>query len=55
MTELPVEWAKQAQTDLRSIFDFIFDDSPEAAWKLLEDIRRKAAQLSDHPKLYKIG
>ncbi len=50
-----VEWVALARADLRSIVDYISDDNPDAAQKLFDEIRQKAAQLADHPKLYKAG
>lgn len=53
---MPVlEWTKDARGDLLAIVDYISDDSPEAAQRLLEDIKAKATALLQHPKLYRTG
>ena len=50
-----LEWRGAARRDLLSIVDFISDDNPDAALKLLDDIESKAEQLLQHPRLYKAG
>jgi toxin ParE1/3/4 len=50
-----IEWREAARADLISIADYIADDNPDAAQRLVDAIRAKADQLAAHPKLYKIG
>jgi toxin ParE1/3/4 len=50
-----LEWSEAARKDLLSIVDFIADDNPDAALKLLDDIENKAEQLLHHPRLYEVG
>lgn len=53
---MPVlEWRQVARDDLLAIVDYISDDNPDAAQRLKDDIEAKAAALSEHPKLYRIG
>lgn len=48
-------WSGTAQADLLAIVDHIATDNPDAALTLLEDIERRAGNLSDHPRLGRIG
>lgn len=48
-----LEWRTAARADLLGIVAYIADDNPDAAQKLKDDIESKAAELPDHPKLYK--
>ncbi len=48
-------WSQQARTDLMAIIDYISDDNPDAAQKLKDDIENKAAELQEHPQLYRPG
>jgi len=50
-----VEWRESARTDLLSIVDYISDDNPEAAQKLVAEIVDKASRLAENPKLYQAG
>ena len=53
---MPVlEWRETARADLLAIVDYISDDNPDAAQRLKDDIKAKAAKLSEHPKLYRAG
>ncbi len=51
--KLQLEWRKQASDDLARLVGYIADDNPDAAQELKDEIEFKAAQLPDHPKLYK--
>ncbi|MEQ8291048.1 MAG: type II toxin-antitoxin system RelE/ParE family toxin [Roseovarius sp.] len=44
------EWKAPAIADLMAIVDHISDDNPNAALTLVEDIRRKVAQLPANPR-----
>lgn len=52
---LEVEWKKAAIDDLIDMVDYISDENPEAAQRLLDDIAIKAANLPLHPKIYRQG
>ncbi len=52
---LELEWLEKARADLLAIIDYISDDNPDSAQRLKDDIELKAAQLPDHPKLYRAG
>ncbi|WP_016747846.1 type II toxin-antitoxin system mRNA interferase toxin, RelE/StbE family [Rhizorhabdus wittichii] len=55
MASPTLEWSEAARKDLLSIVDFIADDNPDAALKLLDDIENKAEQLLHHTRLYEVG
>lgn len=48
-------WTATARADLLSILDHISNDNPTAALDLVEDIERRAGNLSDHPRLGRLG
>lgn len=48
-----VIWSQPARTDLRSIYDFIANDSTYYAKKVVQDIREKTDVLNDLPKIGK--
>ena len=50
-----VIWSEPARTDLRSIFDFIANDSRHYARKVTQDIRGKTDILNELPKIGKIA
>lgn len=50
-----VVWRPAASRDRESIFDYIAQDNPHAALDLDEEFEAKAAQLAEHPKLYRPG
>ncbi len=50
-----IEWRRLARDDLRSIVEYIAEDSPAAALKLLEEIEAKVGLLVEHPKAYRRG
>jgi toxin ParE1/3/4 len=50
-----VEWTETARADLLDIVDYISDDNPEAAQKLMDVIETKTAKLSFHPKICRQG
>ena len=53
---MPVlEWRAAARADLLAIVDYIFDDNPEAAQQLKDDIETKVGKLAEHSKLYRPG
>jgi len=48
-----LEWRPAALADLIGIVAYIAEDNPDAAQKLKDEIEAKAAELPNHPKLYK--
>jgi toxin ParE1/3/4 len=52
-TKPRLEWRPQADADLLEILAYIADDNPDAAQELKDEIKGKAAQLPNHPRLYK--
>ncbi len=44
-----VVWSKTAESDLVSIIDYIFEDSPHNAGTVLRKIRQKSSVLYSHP------
>jgi toxin ParE1/3/4 len=50
-----LEWRETARADLLSIVGYISDDNPDAAQRLKDEIKAKAAKLPEHPKLYRAG
>lgn len=49
------EWRDAARADLLSIVSYIAEDNPDAAQRLLDEIRGKTGRLPEHPKLYRSG
>ena len=52
---LVLEWREAASADLLAIVDYISDDNPDDAQRLKDDIEAKAANLLEHPMLYRAG
>ena len=53
---MPVlEWRQTAREDLLAIVEYISDDSPAAALRLLDEIEQKVAKLRRRPRLYRVG
>ena len=50
-----VHWTRPALRDLAEISDYIAQDSPSAAHRMLIEVRRQVAQLGDHPHLGRPG
>lgn len=55
MTARALEWREVARADLLAIVDYISDDNPDAAQRLMDEIEDKASKLLIRPKLYKPG
>lgn len=49
-----VKWSNQAKNHLRSIFQFIADDSKHYAYKVTQEITRKSLTLSELPRIGKV-
>jgi toxin ParE1/3/4 len=50
-----LEWSKAARADLLAILEYISDDNPAAAERLIADIEAKASRLAERPELYRMG
>lgn len=50
-----VKWVKTAKADLRQIFDYIKEESPAAAAKILNAIEEKAGSLEALPNRGRMG
>ena len=45
-----IEWAEVAENDLKSIIEYIAEDSPDNALKILKKIKQKASSLYTFPE-----
>lgn len=52
---LKLEWSELARSDLLTIIDYVSEENPDAAQRLLDDIGSKAGKLSDFPKIGRPG
>jgi toxin ParE1/3/4 len=50
-----IVWTEPARRDLRQIFEYIAEDSPKAASKLLAVIKERAALLQGNPHMGRVG
>jgi toxin ParE1/3/4 len=50
-----IVWTEPARQDLRQVFEYIAEDSPKAAIKLLSTIKERAALLQDNPLMGRPG
>lgn len=48
-------WTEPARQDLREIFTFIAEENPNAARRLLAEIKERAVLLQDNPQLGRAG
>lgn len=55
MADLRLDWSKAARADLLEILDYISDDNPAAAERLIAEIEAKASRLPERPDLYRKG
>lgn len=46
-----LEWTEPARADLIALVEYISDESPDAAQRLADDIREKAAKLPGFPRM----
>jgi plasmid stabilization system protein ParE len=53
LVDLRLEWSKAARADLLAILDYISDDNPDAAERLIAEIETKASRLPERPELYR--
>ncbi len=52
---MKIVWSEPARQDLRHIFEYIANDNPTAARRLLVEIREKAIILIDNPQIGRPG
>ena len=50
-----VEWHPLARTDLAELVTYIATDSPKAAYRLHDEIRRQTGILAAHPEAGRLG
>jgi len=50
-----LEWRQAARADLLAILDYISDDNPEAAERLINEIEVKVSRLPRRPGLFRRG
>lgn len=48
-------WTEPARQDLREIFTYIAEENPNAARRLLAEIKERAVLLQDNPQLGRAG
>jgi len=52
---LILDWSDAARADIKGILRYISDDNPYAAKELKDEIEAKTSELTQFPKMYKIG
>ncbi|GAC1329419.1 MAG: type II toxin-antitoxin system RelE/ParE family toxin [Beijerinckiaceae bacterium] len=52
---MKVRWTAPASRDLEAIGDYIAEDNPAAAAKLITRVLERADQLAAHPQLGRVG
>jgi addiction module RelE/StbE family toxin len=50
-----IVWTEPARQDLRQIFEYVAEENPNAARKLLSEIKECAVLLQDNPHMGRIG
>ena len=55
MADRRLEWRQAARADLLAILDYISDDNPEAAERLINEIEVKVSRLPRRPGLFRRG
>lgn len=50
---LPVVWTEDADEDLATIIEYVFERDPVAARRLWDRLKVSAVSLSEHPYLFK--
>jgi toxin ParE1/3/4 len=50
-----VEWHSLALTDLIEVMTYIATDSPEAAYRIHDEIRGQTGMLASHPDIGRLG
>lgn len=52
---MKIVWTELARKDLRQIFEYIAEENPHAAGRLLAEIKERAVLLLDNPQLGRPG
>lgn len=52
---MKIVWTEPARQDLRTIFEYISEESPKAARSLLSDIKERVIPLQDNPLIGRMG
>lgn len=52
---MKIVWTEPARQDLREIFEYISNDNPNAARRLLGEIKEQALILIDNPQIGRSG
>lgn len=50
-----IEWGEDALSDFNRIVEFLQEQSPPAAERVLVAIEEKVEQLSSYPKMHRVG
>ena len=51
---MKVIWSPTAIADLEAIAEYIAQDRPQAAWRLLQRFRLRTRRLAQHPRLGRV-
>ena len=52
---MKVRWTRPARDDLIRIQDYIAQDNPRAAYRVVETIRERTGKLAEHPRSGRAG
>ena len=52
---MKIVWSESARLDLREIFEYIANENPNAARRLLGEIKKQALILIDNPQIGRAG
>jgi len=52
---MEIKWTRKSKEDLDEIFNYIFEDKPNAGYAVVERIQDKAELLSDFPYIGTVG
>jgi toxin ParE1/3/4 len=52
---MQIFWEEDAEADLDRIFEYILEDNPEAAMRIVDTIRQAVQMLIEHPHLGRPG
>ncbi|MDR3721600.1 MAG: type II toxin-antitoxin system RelE/ParE family toxin [Candidatus Acidoferrales bacterium] len=50
-----VEWHPLAHADLTELVTYIAEDSPDAAYRILDEVRRQTGMLASHADIGRLG
>jgi toxin ParE1/3/4 len=52
---MTLTWTRMALQDLKHLYDYIADDNPDAARKMVSRIREAASRLRRNPRIGRVG